>query len=154
MHQYCVVVANGSQARFFTLEDDKHHDPEYGPTLIEANQMYHPDHEPLEQTRSQRLHDSYNSKSQPKSAIAEHDKRFANSIAKEVTRISRECDSSDLVLVSQKYMLKHIKNAMPEKLKSMHTRELARDLSKLSPYEIHNFLAREKLIPERKAPKL
>ena len=51
MNQFCVVVTNGSQARFFTLEDAEFPEYQSSPNLIEATQLYHPDHEPMSQSR-------------------------------------------------------------------------------------------------------
>lgn len=160
MYQYCVVVANGARARFFTLEDVEQPELQSGPNLVEKMDLHNPEKE---------LHDSEiysDSKSGGNRSRGgqshgyddhrnqhseEQEKRFANSIADECARFAQNTHR-DIVLVSQKRMLGHLRKALETRIKGLQTQELAKDLSKLNPIELHEHLARNKLIPERKAP--
>ncbi len=145
--QYCVVVANGNQAKFFTLENAEYPDYQSSPNLIETQLINHPDYHP-----NWNSNDSAENSENISSDNSEHDRRFAANIASEASKFAREHKISDVVLVSQNKMLGHLRQAVQTKLKGVSTQELAKDLSKLSPHELHNYLAREKLIPKRNKP--
>jgi protein required for attachment to host cells len=159
MNQYCVVVANGARARFFTLEDVDSPETEYGPNLIEKLDLANPEHE-LNGTEIYSDNNGGNrSKNGQSHAYDDHrdrhseeqERRFANSIAEQCAKMGKSSNNG-IVLVSQKRMLGHLRQAMESKLKGISTQELAKDLSKLSPMELHEHLARENLIPKRQAP--
>lgn len=155
MNQYCIVVANGSQARFFTLEDTVYPEIESGPNLVETNTITHPDYEsgnhytPFHGQEAENLLPRQNGSDHHAS---QHNKQYLKTIAIEADKINRSQPFSELVLVSQKRLIGDLKNAVTNKLKGIHTSELAKDLSKLGPRELHNYLAREKLLPSRRNP--
>jgi protein required for attachment to host cells len=160
MNQYCVVVANGSKARFFTLEDPEKPELESGPNLVKHKDLISDEQKMLNEglwseTKSGgnrghggQSHGYDDHRSQHEDDI---ERRFANSIADECKRISHN-KRTNVVLVSQKRMLGHLRNAIDSRVHGIHTEELAKDLIKLSPMDLHKHLAREKLIPERRTP--
>ncbi len=153
MNQYCVVVTNGSKARFFTLQDAEHPETQSSPNLIETSTLLHPDHEHTRKARElqQRANmQEHESKNVPEIHHPEFDQRFATTIVKEVSRMSMRSNRSPILLISKKRMMGHLREAAGTRLKGIETHELAKDLSKLSPRELHNYLAHEKLLPERK----
>ena len=155
MNQYCVVVTNGSKARFFTLQDAEHPEIQSSPNLVETNTLLHPDHEQARKARA--LHQKANMQEietpeQPEVHHPEFDRKFASTIVKEASRMSQKANRSPVLLISKKRMLGHLREAADASLKGIETHELAKDLSKLSPRELHNYLAKEKLLPERKRP--
>ena len=162
MNQYCVVVANGTKARFFTLEDPDRPEIESGPNLIKQKD--------LSSLENQKSSDGLWTESKSggnrghggqshgyDDHRAKHDddveRRFANSIADECKRFSQN-KNSNVILVSQKRMLGHLRTAMESRLSGVKTQELAKDLCKLSAHEIHQHLAKEHIIPERRTPSL
>ncbi|NIP74234.1 MAG: host attachment protein [Gammaproteobacteria bacterium] len=162
MSQYCVVVTNGSRARFFTLEPPQYPELESGPNLVERQQLVNParatdDRELWSDRKTGRnraanggpAHGYDDHRSQH---TDEFERRFANTIAEECSKLTRASRASDVVLVSQKRMLGFLRSAVQMKLNGVHTVELAKDLSKLSPHEVHAHLSRERLLPRRKSP--
>jgi len=155
MNQYCVVVTNGSKARFFTLQDAEHPEIQSSPNLIETNTLLHPDHEQARKARA--LHQRTNMMEievpdPPEIHHPEFDRQFAYTIVKEASRMSKQSNRSPVLLISKKRMLGHLREAADLNLKGIETHEVAKDLSKLSPRELHNYLAKEKLLPERRGP--
>jgi protein required for attachment to host cells len=162
MTEYCVIVVNGSRARFFTLESAQFPELESGPNLVEKKSLVNPEKE---------MHDSDlwsdNKTGRNRAANggpahgyddhrsqhgAEYERRFASSIADECHKLSKAQKASDVILVSQKRMLGYLRTAMESKLNGVNTAELAKDLSRLSPIELHEHLARENLLPRRRNP--
>lgn len=131
MH-YCVVVANGNQAKFFTLKTADFPEYQPSPNLVETKMLELPELPPDNYRQQKKI---------------EHNKKFANSIAQTAVKLSRTHNISDFVLVSQKRMLGHLRHAV-NKVKGMNTQELAKDLSKLKPQALHDYLAHEKLLPK------
>lgn len=162
MNQYCVVVTNGARARFFTLEASQFPELESGPNLVELSALSNPQHDASgnqlwsePKTGRNRAgiggpahgYDDHRTQHQE-----EYDRRFANDVAQECYRLSQAHGASELVLVSQKRMLGYLRSAMESRLNGIRTTEIAKDLSKLSPRELHEHLARESLLPPRRAP--
>lgn len=160
MNQYCVVVANGSKARFFTLEDPEKPEIESGPNLVKQKDLTNPENRKEADglwTESKsggnrgpggRSHGYDDHRAKHEDDI---ERRFANSIADECKRFSYN-NNSNVILVSQKRMLGHLRTAVGSRLSGIKTQELAKDLCKLSPQEIHQHLAKENIIPERRSP--
>jgi len=162
MNQYCVVVANGTKARFFTLEAPDRPEVESGPNLIKQKDLTNFEQQGESETLwtetksgGNRGHGGQSHGYDDHRARHEDDveRRFANSIADECKRFSHN-KNSNVVLVSQKRMLGHLRNAIDTRLSGVKTQELAKDLCKLSPQEIHQHLAKEHIIPERRPPTL
>lgn len=162
MHQYCVVVTSGARARFFTLEDSQYPELESGPNLVERNAMNNPQHnaagtqlwsEPKTGRNRGGIggpahgYDDHRTQHQE-----EYDRRFAHDVAQECYRLSQQHGAAEVVLVSQKKMLGYLRSAMESRSNGLQTTEIAKDLSKLSPRELHEHLARESLLPPRRSP--
>lgn len=162
MAQYCVVVTNGSRARFFTLQAAEFPELESGPNLVEHNHLINVErgngtHELWSETKTGRNrapnggpahgYDDHRTRH-----ADEYERRFANDIADECSRLSRSEQASDVVLVSQKRMLGFLRGAMENRVNGVNTHEVAKDLSKLSVQALHAHLARENLLPPRRNP--
>lgn len=162
MNQYCVVVANGKNARFFTLEDSGLPEIESGPNLVklkELSNLQYNKNQKKQWTDSKsggnrghggQSHGYDNHRSKHENDI---ERRFANSIADECKRFHQN-NNVHVVLVSQKRMLGHLRSAMESRLGHIKTLELAKDLCKLNAHDIHQHLAKEQIIPERRPPSL
>lgn len=162
MVQYCVVVTNGARARFFTLEPPEYPELESGPNLVEHNQLDNPfremhGEELWSETKTGRnraaiggpAHGYDDHRNQHRD---EYERRFASSVADECYRLSQSHKASDVVIVSQKRMLGFLRSAMESRMNGVRTVEIAKDLSKLSPLQLHEHLARERALPPRRSP--
>lgn len=162
MNQNCVVVAGGTRARFFTLEEAKCPELESGPNLREINDMINPEGDMRDK---QLWSDMKSGRNRGAGGSAhgyddhrtqhedEFDRRFARSVAQEAARITRDSTTRSLVLVAQKRILGILRSELEPLMKSgIAIRELAKDLTKLAPIELQAHLAREQLVPERRQP--
>ena len=162
MQHNCVVVAGGSRARFFTLEDVEYPDIQSGPNLCEVNGLINVENEThgvdlWSDSKSGRnrgnngaAHGYDDHRSQHKD---EFERRFARDVAREASRLLSRNSTRQLVLVAQKRILGFLRNELDALIKAgVDIKELAKDLSKLSPLELHEHLAREQLLPQRRSP--
>ncbi|MFQ5936366.1 MAG: host attachment protein [Acidiferrobacterales bacterium] len=163
MSDYCIVVADGARARLFTLEPASSPDTEGGPNLMERKDLVNPE----QQVHSGRLwsdvktgrnrapgggqaHGYDDHRTQH---VEEFRRRFARAVAQETAQLARTCHASHVVLVAQKRMLGFLRAELEALLKNgVAVRAVAKDLSKLTPHEVHRYLARARLLPRRKSP--
>ncbi len=163
MHADCIIVADGARARFFTLQRPEYPDIESGPDLKELKDLVNPEAETRENelwsdTRSGGnrggnggVH-AYDDHRQRHLAMSE--KRFARSIAEEVARMARERGTREVVLVAHQRTLGFLREELGALLgNGVRIHQLAKDLSRLDPRQIHAHLARERLVPRRRPPR-
>jgi protein required for attachment to host cells len=162
MNQNCVVVAGGTRARFFTLEQPQYPEMESGPNLREVNDLINPEGEMHD---NQLWSDTKSGRNRGKGGAAhgyddhrtqhedEFDRRFVRTIAREAADLARASSAQNLVLVAQKRILGMLRNELDPLIKSgIAIQELAKDLTKLPALELQAHLAREALVPARKTP--
>lgn len=163
MTDYCVVVANGARARFFTLQNAKVPEIEGGPNLVEqGSDLVNPEKELPDR---ELWANEYGRNRAPSGGPAhgyddhreQHDeelvRRFARRVAEETVRLIQANSASHIVLVAQKRTLGHLRPALEPLLRaSVDVREVGKDLSKLSPTELHEHLAKENILPRRRIP--
>lgn len=163
MSHNCVVVAGGSRARFFTLREPEFPEMESGPNLHEVADLVNPEKDLPGSDLWTNLKSGRNrgGGGSPAHGYNDHrdqhqdelDRRFARNIARECSRLIQDHSTRGLVLVAQKRVLGFLRNELDGLVKAgVEIHELAKDLSKLSPLELHEHLARERLIPERRSP--
>ena len=163
MNPYCVVVANGARARFFTLETAEFPGVESGPNLVEHDDIINPQQESLDRelwsdikpgrTRAPNGGPTHGYDDHRSQHLDEFERRFARSIAQESAQLAQTHKAKHIVLVAQKRMLGFLRSTLRPLLKAgVRVNELAKDLSKLPPQELHEHLAREQLIPPRRHP--
>jgi len=157
--KYCVVVANGSRARFFSLVKPNIPDLASGPKLVERSEMADPEL----QERAQDLWTARPGKNRgPRSqghAYDDHrdnhhmelERRFAQSVAERAAKLSKMTGATNLVLCGAQRQLPVLKQALEQQLQDTRVTELAKDLSKLDPQPLHDHLTKEGLLPPRKA---
>lgn len=159
MNQNYIVVADGVRARFFTLEETPFPEIESGPNLTEVSDLINADRE------SDIWSEKKSGRNRGKSGAAhgyddhrtQHEeefvRRFARTVAEEAKRLTSHNGTQELVLVAQKKTLGYLRNELSGRIKNgIQIRELAKDLSKMSPLEIHTHLAKEQLVPKRRSP--
>ncbi len=166
MTHNCVLVADGSRARFFKLQDVEFPELESGPNLTEINDMVNPEKEVHQR-------DLWSDAKSGRNRVAaggmahgyddhraqhedEYERRFARDIAREVERLTSEASDCRLVIVAQRRILGFLRSELESLARQsrIEIRELAKDLCKLAPRELHDFLARERLLPKRRQPQV
>ncbi len=162
MQHNCVVVAGGSRARFFTLEEADYPGLQSGPNLCEINDLVNSEKtvhgvDQWSDTKSGRnrasngaAHGYDDHRSQHED---EFERRFARDVAREASRLLSKNSARQLVVVAQKRILGFLRHELDALIKTgVDIKELAKDLSKLSALEVHEHLAREQLLPQRRSP--
>lgn len=163
MTDYCVVVANGARARFFTLQNAKVPEIEGGPNLVEqGSDLVNPEKElPDRALWSSGYGRGRTPGGVPAHGYADHreqhdeelDRRFARRVAEETVRLVQANSASHVVLVAQKRTLSHLRPALEPLLRAnIDVREVGKDLSKLSPSELQEHLAKDNVLPRRRVP--
>lgn len=162
MNNHCIVVADGSRARFFCLEDVPAPEIQGGPNLTEVNDLVNPEKEAHEsqlfsdsksggnRTNGQGVHGYEDHRERQ---LAEHDRRFAKSVAETAAELARKHGANKLLLVARDRTLGMLRDEFEALERSgMQVNELHKDLSKLSANELQEVLAKEKLVPKRASP--
>jgi protein required for attachment to host cells len=161
MADYCVVVSNGSRARFFTLEDVEFPEVQGGPNLREHKDLLNPEKElpgkelwsESKSGRNQGGSGAHGYDDHRDNHRDEYERRFARALAEQSAQFAQDHGAKHVVLVAEKQMLGFLRSALDPLLKAgIQVSELAKDYSKISPTELHQYLARENLVPERKNP--
>lgn len=163
MSDYCVVLVDGGRARFFTLEPAEDTVAEGGPNLKEHEDLLNPEQEASGGELWSEVKSGRNRVPMGGQAhgyddhrdvhLDEYRRRFARSVAREATRLARENHSKNIVLAAQSKMLGLVRNELDQALPpGVAVRDIAKDISKLSPQEVHKYLAREHLVPPRRSP--
>ncbi|MCP1673093.1 protein required for attachment to host cells [Natronocella acetinitrilica] len=157
MSQYCVVVAEGSRARFFTVEPAELPELESGPNLVERKSLTNPEHqahddEVFAETRAGRNRSNGGAAHGYDDHRAGHDaemeRRFARDIARELDEIARGNGTQRIVLCAEKRMLGYLRPPLQNTIASnIQLTEIAKDLAKLTPGQIQKKLAQEGHIP-------
>lgn len=148
---YCVVVADSARARFFALEPARVPEVESGPKLVEIKDLVNPEKNlPERKIFSDAGHGFDDHRTQHQ---MEFERRFAKLVAAETVRTIRECKARRVVLAAQAHMLSFLRREMEGLPKTgVEVKEAASNLAKMSPQEIQEHLARERLVPECRKP--
>lgn len=163
MSDYCVVLVNGARARFFTLEPADKHSTEGGPNLKEQWDLVNPEEELHGDELWSDMKSGRNRVSGSGQAHGYDDhrsghsdesrRRFARGIAREAVRLIQDNGSKNVILASQKRMLGFLRSELDPLAKTgVALQAITKDLSKLSPQQVHEHLARENLVPPRRFP--
>jgi len=163
MSEYVVVVADGSRARFFTLEPAEIPEMEGGPNLVEREDLANPEREAHDRELWSELKTGRNRAPNGGPAHgyddhrmqheAEFERRFARTVAERAAELARANGTRRVVLAAEKRMLGFLRNELGTLQKAgVEVREVPRDLSKLAPRQIHEHLAREGALPRRRSP--
>ena len=160
MNQSVVAVIDGTKARFFTLEQAEMPEYESGPNLIEqdcltnaANELQ--GKELWSNTKTGRNRGSsgqaHGYDDHRENHLGEFERHFAKEIVNKVLHLSQAYQANQVVLVAEPKVLGFIRDALtPQIPKNLKLQELAKDLCKLKPHELHEYLAERELLPVRK----
>lgn len=157
---YLVVVADGTRARFFTLESAAHAPMESGPHLLEHDDLVNPEHKQAggDKYSSTRTGVNLNPRGGPSHGYddhraqheQEHERHFAKDVVVHAVTLAQENQAGFLVLAAEKRMLGLLRDALRIPVKSgIEVRELAKDLTRLTPIQVHEHLAKAGLLKSR-----
>lgn len=162
MNDCFVVVAAGSCARFFALEPAQVPEIESGPNLVEKRRIDNADWS----SHGEALwSDKKSGRNRAPGGAGAHgyddhrshhqdevERRFARDIAEEMQRLNRAHHPKTIVLVAEKRMLGALRNTLPPNGSEITIHELAKDLCKFGAHEVHQHLAKARLLPPRRSP--
>jgi protein required for attachment to host cells len=158
MTDYCVVVMDGARARLFTLESAEFPEVESSPKLVEREDLVNPEKDLAgrELFSSNKTGRNRAPHGGPAHGYDDHraqhedefERRFARVIAEHTVRLAHESRVQCVVLVAQPRMLGFLRQEMGQLTRNgFEVREVAKDLSKLSSAQVHDHLAKERLLP-------
>lgn len=159
--KYCVVVANGSRARFFSLQNCEIPEVEAGPNLVEHGEVTDPQ-------LKQKAHDLWSERSGRNRSSsggrshgyddhrdqhsAEIERRFVQSVAERSARLARKEQATTVLVVGNNRQLPALSESLHSLLRGKaEIQGYSKDLAKLSPSALHDHLAKEGLLPRRRA---
>lgn len=163
MSDYCVVIADGVRARFFTLEPVEFPELESGPTLTERRELINRErassHRDLysdsktgrgRAPRGGRAHGYDDGRSERRVKL---EALFAREILAMASRMARANRSRRVVIAAPSRMLGLLRPHMDFLLKhGVEVHESAKDMMKLNSRQIHECLAKDRLLPAIKKP--
>ncbi|MDY7015850.1 MAG: host attachment protein [Cyanobacteriota bacterium] len=160
MSDFLVAVVNGTRARFLTLEEAQFPQYESGPNLVERQELLNEAKEMRGQElwanlKTGRNHggggQAHGYDDHRQNHLSEFGRRFASAIATDITNLAREHHPQQLLLVAEPQILGLLREALTGVLpKQLDIREITKDLCKLKPLELHEYLATKNLLPMRK----
>jgi protein required for attachment to host cells len=155
MSEYCVVVADAMRARLFTLEASRSAKNESGPNLVETIGMVNPEMdsrtganrpEPRAGARAVgaalRSSDTHRVRHE-----FELERRFARAVSAQADALVRSSGATRLIQCASTRMLGLLRSEGEESRATV--RDVPRDMTKMTPRQIHEHLAREGLLPAR-----
>lgn len=164
MSDYCVVLVDGSRARLFSLEHPAQPEMESGPNLVEHEDLVNPEGRATEgsmwsdaKTGRNRAaaggpahgYDDHRNNHQD-----EFGRRFARSVAAEVSKFVNAHKVGHVVMVAQSQMLGFLRPEFEGLARSgVKLSEFGKDLIKLSAKELHQHLANNDLLPACRGPR-
>lgn len=163
MSDYCIVVADGARARLFTLEPVDSPETEGGPNLLEREDLLNPEQKvhtgqlwsdvKTGRNRAPGGGQAHGYDDHRTQHVDEYKRRFARSVAQQTAQLVQTNSARNVILVAQKRMLGLLRAEFDALVRNDVTvRTIAKDLSKLTPQEVHRYLAKEQLVPPRKNP--
>lgn len=161
MSEYCVVVAEGARARFFTLEPADVPELEGGPNLVEHDSLANPQHRAHHEhiyadgrggrnrTAGGQSHGYDEHRQQYDDGL---EQRFARDIAEHLDTLARRSASRRIIMCAEKRMLGFLRGAMNgQQHNGIDIIEVPKDLAKLNSRELHQHLAQDGHIPPRRS---
>ena len=164
MSDYLVVAADSSRARFLTLRPREVPELESGPTLTEEGAITNPEGEMsggevFTTTKSgqnrasggsgaDHAYDDHRSRH-----FGEFERRFAQQVAREIVQRARDAGARHVVVAAEKHMLGHLRPQLDGlKQGKIDCREVASEMTNLSPDEIQRHLAGKGVVPAKQGP--
>lgn len=159
MTRFLVAVVDGAKARFLTLEPLQDPEFESGPDLIERDELLNPALEMAGQelwanTKTGRNRGSggqgHNYDDHRDNHLIEFERRFAQTIVQHLDDLIHANATHALVLVAAPQVLGILRDCLhASNGRSVSIHELAKDLCRMSPRQIHTYLSQKGILPER-----
>lgn len=156
-----VVVANGSRARFFSLQPADTPAYESSPRMVEHGGLVNPEQEAAGKelwsdnksgrNRSSGGGGAHGYDDHRNQHRAEYERRFVQSVAGEAANLARNQGASRMVITADNRMLGMLRGEL-HRSNGLDLKEVAKDYSKLSVQELHEQLAALNLVPARRKP--
>lgn len=154
MTRFLVAVVDGAKAKFLTLEPVALPEIESGPDLIERCELLNP----ATETSSQDLGASRNRGSGSRghsyddrrgNYLVEFERRFAQAVGAQMEALIKAYDLNTLVLVAEPQILGTLRNCLAGVNSRLQVQELAKDLCKMNPRQLQDYLAQKGVLPTR-----
>lgn len=163
MSDYCVIVAGGAHARFFTLEPVEFPELESGPRLIDRGELFNPEKEiagrdlytdsKMGRGRAPLGGPAHGYDDHRSKHDEEFDRRFAHRVLERASSIAQANQARYVVLVAPARMLGLLRQEFDIIRKGgMKVHILAKDMTKFPSKKIHDHLAKIQVLPPRKRP--
>lgn len=163
MGEHCIAVVSEGQARFFTLDPVELPELESGPRLTERGQLWNSERRVPER---ERYTDSKTGRGRAPRGGASHgyddhrvrreedaDRRFAREVLEDVRDLAKRHEARCIVIAASARMLGILRQEMDLlQGKGVEVKKLAKDMINFSPEQIHENLAKESVLPARRAP--
>ena len=160
MNQSVVAVIDGTKARLFILEASEFPEYESGPNLVEqecltsaAKEMQGKDLWSSTKTGRNRgsAGQAHGYDDHRENHISEFERSFAKEIASKTAALAQSHQAQQVLVVAEPQILGLLREVLSSQIpKQLKVTELAKDLCKLKPLELHEYLAHRDLIPARK----
>ena len=163
MSDYCVAVMGGAHVRFFSLEPAEFPEFESGPRLVDIGELFNPNKEMAERDlyadsktgrgRAPRGGPAHGYDDHRSQHETEFDRRFARKVMEEARRLALKNHARNVLLVTPVPMVGLLRQEIGIITKhGIKVQKLSKDMTKFTSKQIHDCLAREKLLPECKRP--
>jgi protein required for attachment to host cells len=163
MSDYLVVVASAARARFFTLEPAEFPELESGPNLIDQGELLNPQARTPERElfadsktgrgRAPRGSSAHGYDDHREQHEDESERRFSREVLEKARLMAEEKDARQIVLAASSRMIPFLRQHVERLMKQgLEVRELIKDMSKLTPEQIQDHLAKEQALPARRRP--
>lgn len=158
MNKVLVSVADGTQARFLTLNLPDFPDEQVGVPLVELERLSNPSNEAQDEelwssTKTGRNRgaggQAHSYDDHRVGHRVEFERRFAQEIATHITDLVNIDQIRHLILVAEPQMIGLLRDTLAASVPtSLRISELTKNLCHLKPHELQKYLANHKLIPE------
>ncbi len=156
MRDVCIVVADGSRARFYQLQWPEQPELVSGPDLLERTTLAAPEHAARDQTiytegltgRNRTVGSGSHDYDEHRD---DHDDVVERRFAKEITRELARHQQDECIVCAAPRMMGFLRDALAKASLPLIT-EVPRDLTHFATRDLQVWLASEGLIPERKPP--
>lgn len=158
MTRFLVAVVDGAKARFLTLEPLDAPELESGPDLTERCELLNPATEMAGQdlwasTKTGRNRGSggggHSYDDHRGNHLVEFERRFAQAIGAQMESLATAYDLKTLVLVAEPQILGILRDCLAGANGRLQVQELAKDLCKMTPRQLQDYLAQRSLLPTR-----
>ncbi len=163
MGEYCIATVSEAEAKFYCLEPVEYPELESGPRLCEIAQIANPekrlpDREIYTDTRSGRGrapgkgpghgYDDHRLRRDEEAS-----RKFSRAVLEKIRELALREDTRRVILAAQPKMLGLLRQDVHLlEREGIEVREHGKDLTKLSPRQIHEHLAKEGLVPALRKP--